>query len=139
MSVANILWGQIIIVCLILVATMWGVTEWTAWRPGFQPELGRPWFELLRFPLYPPPEEAPHQPRPDDWSRLNQGRTLLDEIPQDVIRREEPSAEETEGECQLPTRPGRLAGAPAIREADARHRPQGVSAASRGRGGRYWG
>jgi type IV secretion system protein VirD4 len=34
---------------------MWGATEWTAWRLGFQPALGRPWFELLHFPFYLPP------------------------------------------------------------------------------------
>jgi type IV secretion system protein VirD4 len=51
----RILWGQILTVSAIVVATMWGATEWTAWRLGFQPELGRPWFELLHFPLYLPP------------------------------------------------------------------------------------
>ncbi len=34
---------------------MWSATEWTARRLGFQPELGRPWFELLHFPFYLPP------------------------------------------------------------------------------------
>jgi type IV secretion system protein VirD4 len=54
-SATKILWGQIIAVFLIVFATMWGATEWTAWRLGFQPELGRPWFELLHFPFYLPP------------------------------------------------------------------------------------
>ncbi len=40
---------------LIVLLTMWTATEWTAWRLGFQPELGRPWFELLHFPFYLPP------------------------------------------------------------------------------------
>jgi type IV secretion system protein VirD4 len=51
----RILWGQILIVSAIVLATMWGATEWTAWRLGFQPALGRPWFELLHFPFYLPP------------------------------------------------------------------------------------
>ena len=55
MSATKILWGQIIIVFAIVLATMWIATESTAWRLGFQPELGRPWFEVLRFPIYLPP------------------------------------------------------------------------------------
>ncbi len=55
MSATKILWGQVITVFLIVLTTIWAATEWTAWRLGFQPELGRPWFELLHFPFYPPP------------------------------------------------------------------------------------
>ncbi len=55
MSATKILWGQIIIVFAIVLATMWIATESTAWRLGFQPELGRPWFQVLRFPIYLPP------------------------------------------------------------------------------------
>ena len=55
MSATKILWGQVITVFLIVLATMWAATEWTAWRLGFQPELGRPWFELMHFPFYLPP------------------------------------------------------------------------------------
>jgi len=55
MSATKILWGQVITVFAIVLATMWSATEWTAWRLGFQPELGRPWFELLHFPFYLPP------------------------------------------------------------------------------------
>jgi type IV secretion system protein VirD4 len=54
-SATKILWGQVITVFLIVLTTMWAATEWTAWRLGFQPELGRPWFELLHFPFYLPP------------------------------------------------------------------------------------
>jgi type IV secretion system protein VirD4 len=54
-SATKILWGQVITVFAIVLATMWSATEWTAWRLGFQPELGRPWFELLHFPFYLPP------------------------------------------------------------------------------------
>ncbi|HWL19196.1 MAG TPA: conjugal transfer protein TraG [Bradyrhizobium sp.] len=55
MSATKILWGQVITVFAIVLLTMWSATEWTAWRLGFQPELGRPWFELLHFPFYRPP------------------------------------------------------------------------------------
>ncbi|QGM46072.1 conjugal transfer protein TraG [Methylocystis heyeri] len=55
MSATKILWGQVITVFAIVLLTMWTATEWTAWRLGFQPELGRPWFEVLHFPFYPPP------------------------------------------------------------------------------------
>jgi len=55
MSATKILWGQVLTVFAIVLMTMWAATEWTAWRLGFQPQLGRPWFELLHFPFYQPP------------------------------------------------------------------------------------
>jgi type IV secretion system protein VirD4 len=55
MSATKILWGQVITVFAIVLLTIWTATEWTAWRLGFQPELGRPWFEVLHFPFYLPP------------------------------------------------------------------------------------
>jgi type IV secretion system protein VirD4 len=55
MSATKILWGQIITVFMIVLVAIWTATEWTAWRLGFQPELGRPWFELFHFPFYLPP------------------------------------------------------------------------------------
>jgi type IV secretion system protein VirD4 len=55
MSATKILWGQILVVCILVLATTWGATEWTAWRLGFQPQLGVPWFELLGVPFYRPP------------------------------------------------------------------------------------
>ncbi|MEQ1888551.1 MAG: conjugal transfer protein TraG [Alphaproteobacteria bacterium] len=55
MSATKILWGQIIVVCLIVLATTWGATQWTAWQLGFQPQLGAPWFELAGMPVYYPP------------------------------------------------------------------------------------
>jgi len=55
MSATKILWDQVIVVLLIVLATTWGATEWTAWRLGFQPQLGIPWFELLGVPFYRPP------------------------------------------------------------------------------------
>ena len=55
MSATKILWGQVITVFLIVLMTMWAATEWTAWRLGFQPQLGHPWFEIFHFPIYLPP------------------------------------------------------------------------------------
>ena len=55
MSATKILWGQVLTVFAIVLLTMWTATELTAWRLGFQPELGRPWFEVLHFPVYQPP------------------------------------------------------------------------------------
>ncbi len=51
----RVLWSQIIVVFLIVLVTVWGATQWTAWRLGFQPQLGLPWFELASLPVYPPP------------------------------------------------------------------------------------
>ena len=55
MSATKILWGQILIVFLIVLTTTWSATQWTAWQLGFQPQLGRPWFELFGWPIYYPP------------------------------------------------------------------------------------
>ncbi|WP_407114121.1 conjugal transfer protein TraG [Bradyrhizobium sp. LMG 9283] len=55
MSGTKILWGQVIVVGLIVLLAIWGATEWTAWRLAWQPELGRPWFELSGFKVYYPP------------------------------------------------------------------------------------
>ncbi|MFM9857380.1 conjugal transfer protein TraG [Pseudoxanthobacter sp. M-2] len=55
MSATKILWGQILVVSLIVLATTWAATQWTAWQLGFQPQLGRPWFEVFGFPIYYPP------------------------------------------------------------------------------------
>src|SRR5712671_2511345 len=46
-SATKILWGQIAIVVLIVLATTWAATQWTAWRLGFQPQLGQPWFQIM--------------------------------------------------------------------------------------------
>ncbi len=55
MSAARILWGQILVVFAIVLATTWGATEWVAWRLAFQSELGLPWFEIEAWPFYAPP------------------------------------------------------------------------------------
>jgi type IV secretion system protein VirD4 len=51
----RILWGQIAVVFAIVVVTSWAATQWTAWRLGFQPQLGSPWFEIAGWPIYHPP------------------------------------------------------------------------------------
>ncbi|MBZ9775149.1 conjugal transfer protein TraG [Mesorhizobium sp. CO1-1-8] len=55
MSATKILWGQILSVLLIVLLTTWTATQWTAWRLGFQAQLGPPWFELAGWPVYYPP------------------------------------------------------------------------------------
>ena len=54
MSAAKILWGQILAVLTIIVASVWSATQWTASALGFQPELGAPWFRLFGHPVYRP-------------------------------------------------------------------------------------
>ena len=55
MPATRILWGQVLVVLAIVLATTWGATEWVAWRLAFQPDLGAPWVRFLGFPVYPPP------------------------------------------------------------------------------------
>ncbi len=55
MSATKILWGQIVVVSIIALAAIWGATQWTAWRLGYQPQLGGPWAEIAGMPVYPPP------------------------------------------------------------------------------------
>ncbi|MBY0305830.1 MAG: conjugal transfer protein TraG [Sphingomonas sp.] len=54
MSAAKILWGQILAVLIIIVASVWSATQWTASALGFQPELGVPWFHMFGHPVYRP-------------------------------------------------------------------------------------
>jgi type IV secretion system protein VirD4 len=49
------LWGQIAVVFTIVLVMTWAATQWTAFRLGFQPQLGNPWFELAGWPVYYPP------------------------------------------------------------------------------------
>ncbi|KXF79421.1 conjugal transfer protein TraG [Paramesorhizobium deserti] len=55
MSATKILWGPILTVLIIVLASIWSATQWTAWRLGFQPQLGEPWFEIGDMPVYSPP------------------------------------------------------------------------------------
>lgn len=54
----RILWGQIAVVFTIVLVTTWAATQWTAWRLGFQAQLGNPWFEVAGWPIYYPPALA---------------------------------------------------------------------------------
>ncbi|KSM92666.1 conjugal transfer protein TraG [Pseudomonas aeruginosa] len=51
----RILWGQIAVVFTIVLVMTWTATQWIAFRLGFQPQLGAPWFELAGLPVYYPP------------------------------------------------------------------------------------
>jgi type IV secretion system protein VirD4 len=55
MNATKILWGHVLIVSAIVIAFIWGATEWVAWRLTFQPQLGHPWFNAFGWPLYEPP------------------------------------------------------------------------------------
>ncbi|MDP3907522.1 conjugal transfer protein TraG [Novosphingobium sp.] len=54
MSAAKILWGQVLAVFIIVLASVWAATQWAASALGFQPELGAPWFSLFAYPIYRP-------------------------------------------------------------------------------------
>lgn len=54
MSSTKILWGQILTVFLIVLATTWSATQFVAWKLGFQAQLGPPWFILAGCPVYYP-------------------------------------------------------------------------------------
>ena len=56
MSSTKVLWGQICAALGIVLVTMWAATQWVAWKLGFQPRLGPPWFVLIGgLPVYYPP------------------------------------------------------------------------------------
>ena len=55
MPATRILWGVILVVFSIVLATTWGATQWTAWCLGYQSELGPAWFQLGTLPVYMPP------------------------------------------------------------------------------------
>jgi type IV secretion system protein VirD4 len=52
MNATKILWGQVLLVSAVVPSS--GERR-KAWRLAFQPELGRPWFNLLGWPVYQPP------------------------------------------------------------------------------------
>jgi type IV secretion system protein VirD4 len=52
MTATKILWGQILVVSATVLATLWIATQWTAWRLGFQPQLGPAWFDWHCADLY---------------------------------------------------------------------------------------
>ena len=47
MNATKILWGQVLAVGAVVLAFLWGATQWVAWRLAFQPQLGHPWFSIL--------------------------------------------------------------------------------------------
>ena len=55
MNATKILWGQVLAVSAVVLAFLWGATQWVAWRLAFQPQLGHPWFNVLGWPVYEPP------------------------------------------------------------------------------------
>lgn len=55
MNATKILWGQVLVVSAVVLAFVWGATEWVAWRLAFQAQLGQPWFEIVGLPIYQPP------------------------------------------------------------------------------------
>lgn len=55
MSGSRVLWGQVALVLSIVLTAIWCATEWTAWRLGFQAQLGEPWFAVAGWPIYYPP------------------------------------------------------------------------------------
>ena len=56
MSATKILWAQIVVVFGVVLVTTWAATQWVAWKLGYQPQLGRPWFEVVPgVPVYLPP------------------------------------------------------------------------------------
>lgn len=52
MQGTNVLFGQIAVVFGIVIAGVWGATQWTAAALGYQLRLGSPWFDLLGTPIY---------------------------------------------------------------------------------------
>jgi type IV secretion system protein VirD4 len=42
MNATKILWGQVLLVGTVVLAFIWAATKWTAWKLGFQSQLGPP-------------------------------------------------------------------------------------------------
>lgn len=54
MTPTKLLIGQILVVLAIIIASVWGATQWAAAELAHQPELGPPWFSLLGMRVYHP-------------------------------------------------------------------------------------
>ena len=50
----GVLFGQIVAVFSIVIAGVWGATQWTAAALGYQLRLGSPWFDFFGTPVYHP-------------------------------------------------------------------------------------
>jgi type IV secretion system protein VirD4 len=46
MSTTKILWGQVLAVFTVVLASVWTATQWTAAALAYQQQLGPPWFTL---------------------------------------------------------------------------------------------
>jgi len=55
MTGTKVMWAQLALVFVLILAGVWAATEWTAWRLGFQPQLGAPWAVVAGWPVYPLP------------------------------------------------------------------------------------
>ena len=42
-------------VAAVVLGFVWAATEWTAWKLGFQSQVGPPWFSVFGWPVYQPP------------------------------------------------------------------------------------
>ena len=54
MQGTSVLFGQVLAVFSIVIAGVWGATQWTAAALGYQLRLGSPWFDLFGTPVYHP-------------------------------------------------------------------------------------
>src|SRR3546814_13992506 len=52
----KILWGQVLVVFTIVLASVWSATPWTAAALGHQHKLGSTWFTAFDVPVYLPPD-----------------------------------------------------------------------------------
>ena len=48
-------WNQVVLALAVVTLAVWGATQWTAARLGYQAALGRPWIVVGATPIYPPP------------------------------------------------------------------------------------
>jgi type IV secretion system protein VirD4 len=51
---AKIYVGQVVVVCAIVLAAIWGATQWAAMALGHQAALGPAWFAVAGYPVYLP-------------------------------------------------------------------------------------
>mgnify|MGYP003455773143 FL=1 len=54
MQGTSVLFGQVLTVFGIVIAGVWGATQWTAAALGYQLRLGTPWFDFFGTPVYHP-------------------------------------------------------------------------------------
>jgi type IV secretion system protein VirD4 len=54
MNSTSVLFGQLLLTALVMIAGMWFSTQWAAHALGYQMRLGAPWFVLSGIPIYYP-------------------------------------------------------------------------------------